>query len=317
MNKERLLKYIEGECTENDKVAISNWIDSDPKNLKEFLALRKLYDITIWQESGFSTSKRDSVDHKRIHLWKPVYREVLKIAAVLVLSIIVSGVFFSQFRVGGKNTLQTLHVPAGQRSEITLADGTKVFLNANTTFTFPSSFTGGKREVNLDGEGFFEVSKNKSNPFIVKTNKYDIKVLGTKFNLMAYASSVNFETSLLEGSVEILKPNKSKGGVILKPDQRIYLEANSLVVAPITDRNHILWKDGILSFDNESFSSMVEKLELYFDLDIEIKNDHLRNYYCTGKFRTKDGIEHILDVLQVRNKFSYSMDEIQNKLTIE
>lgn len=86
---------------------------------------------------------------------------------------------------------------------MTLADGTKVWLNSRSSLKFPTNFQGKSRNVILDGEGFFTVAKNKEVPFIVKTKKYDVKVLGTEFNILAYSTDSIWETSLLEGSVEI------------------------------------------------------------------------------------------------------------------
>ena len=212
--------------------------------------------------------------------------------------------------------MQTIHVPAGQRTELILTDGTKVWLNSKSTFSFPNIFSEKNRNVSLDGEGYFDVTNNKKQPFIVSTLKYDIKVWGTQFNVIAYSASNIFETSLLKGSIELLNPGTDKGVLIL-PNERIFLNADHLVRAPISNYNHFLWKDGIISFDNESFPEMITKLELYFDLQIINKNKTiLRNRY-TGKFRTKDGVEHILKVLQLSNRFRYKIDDKFNIITIE
>ena len=314
MKTEFLLNYIEGNCTDEEKVTITNWLDSDPDNMREFLALRKLHDITIWQQSP---DCKVSQEPAKISIWRrrSFYAEVIKIAAVLLIAIFVSRYFLPDFKAEKAVAMQIMHVPAGQRAEIILADGTSVWLNAKSTLTFPNQFSGETREVRLDGEGFFDVTPNKANPFIVKTDKYDVKVYGTKFNLMAYSVKGIFETSLLEGSVEVLKSGQSKG-IVIKPEERIYEVDNSLVKAAIIFPNHFLWKEGIISFNDDSFSEMVNKLELYFDLKVIVKNDKISNYRCTGKFRTKDGVEHILKVLQLSNKFSFSIDDKQSMITI-
>lgn len=316
MNTELLLKYIDGNCTDQEKVNISGWLDSDPENMREFLALRKLHDITIWQTSPVAKIALKPKENRSFWTGKPIYAEILKIAAVFLVAIFVSHFLIPDYKPENLIALQTIHVPAGQRAEITLVDGTKVWLNAKTTFTFPNYFLESSRNVTLDGEGFFDVSNNKLKPFIVKTEKYDIKVLGTKFNLLAYSGKGIFETSLLEGSVEIVKSNGSKG-ILINPNERIYQEKNRLVISPIVDTNHFLWKEGIISFNDESFPEIVNKLELYFDLKIVVKNDKILNYRCTGKFRTKDGVEHILKVLQLKNEFDYMIDDRLNMITIK
>lgn len=240
----------------------------------------------------------------------------MKYAAVLIVAIFVSRFIFPEMKPVNTVAMQSLYVPAGQRAEITLEDGTKVWLNANTTFTFPNQFSGQTREVSINGEGYFDVVSNKLKPFIVKTNKYNVKVWGTKFNIMAYSGNENFETTLFEGSVEVLKTGVEKG-IMIRPDQRIFLAKDQLTIAPITDLNHQLWKEGIISFQDESFTELVSKLQLYFDLKIVVNNRNIPNYKFTGKFRTKDGVEHILKVLQLWNKFNYAIDEKTNTITIE
>lgn len=316
MNTELLIKYIEGDATDSEKVTITNWLDADPENMKEYLTLRKLHDITIWQTSPAAKPEQETNNKDYRRSWKRTFTEVMKYAAILIVAIVVSRFVFPELKSVQTVALQSLYVPAGQRAEITLEDGTKVWLNANTTLTFPNQFSGQTREVSINGEGYFDVVSNKLKPFIVKTDKYNIKVWGTKFNVMAYSGNEKFETALFEGSVEILKSGGSKG-TLIQPDQRIFQEKEQLIIAPITDMNHQLWKEGIISFQDASFTELVNKLQLYFDLKIEVKNNKILNYRCTGKFRTKDGVEHVLKVLQLRNKFNYTIDEKANTITIE
>lgn len=313
--KELLLKYIEGNCTDQEKVEISNWLDSSPENMNEYMALRKLYDISVWQIKPDIQAEQKS----KVPLWsrKTLYVEIFKVAAIFIFALLIIRYALPEFVPSNEIAqMQTLHVPAGQRAEITLGDGTQVWLNAKTTLTFPTQFLGNKREVKLDGEGFFDVTHNKSKPFIVSTTKYDVKVWGTKFNLIAYSSRKNFETSLLEGSVEVLKEGNSNG-ILLKPNEQVKLRNNQLVLSSVDDMDQFLWREGIISFDNTTFSELINKLELYFDFQIEVRNPKALNYRFTGKFRMKDGVEHILKVLQIKNKFNYRIDEKLNKIIIE
>lgn len=315
MNTELLLKYIAGDATDQEKVLVTVWLDENPNHMREYLSLRKLYDITLWQTPPVAKTEQNPEIRNSIESRKIWHIEIMKYAAVLLVAIFVAKYILPERKSISTVAMQSLYVPAGQRAQITLEDGTKAWLNANTTLDFPNHFSGQTREVSLNGEGFFDVVPNKSNPFIVKTNKYDVKVLGTKFNLMAYSTQSSFETALFEGSVEVLKLGDRKG-TLIRPNERIYEENNNLLIAPITDLNHILWKDGVLSFDDLSFNELVNKLELYFDLKIEVENDKILNYRCTGKFRTKDGVEHILKVLQLRNNFKFKIDEKTNAIII-
>ena len=115
---------------------------------------------------------------------------------------------------------------------------------------------------------------------------------------------------------ELLNPGGEKGEMI-NPNERIFLDNNHLKRGIINNLNHFLWRDGMISFDNESFPEMVRKLELYFDLKIMVKNKSLLSYTCTGKFRTKDGVDHILKVLQLSNQFRFKIDDKLNIITID
>ena len=314
MDQESLIRYIVGDADAAEKSSMAEWLEADPENMREFLAFRKLYDITLWQEE--TTDARVTNSSKSIFKVRNLVLEALKVAAILVVAFFGVRYFQPSLPVVVPVAMQTIHVPAGQRAELTLTDGTKVWLNAKTTFAFPNHFSANSRNVTLDGEGYFDVASNKNQPFIVKTEKYNVKVWGTQFNLMAYSGNPIFETSLLEGSVELLSPGIDKG-LLIHPNERIFLKNNLLVRAPISNFNHFLWKEGLISFDNESFPEMADKLELYFDLKINLKNDQILNNRYTGKFRMKDGVEHILKVLQLSNKFRFKIDEKLNLITIE
>lgn len=316
MDQESLIRYIVGDATTEEKCTMAEWLDADPKNMREFLAFRKLYDITLWHQDN--TTEQITKPSKSITLFpiRKLIAEALKVAAIFVVVLLGVRHFLPTSTLHEPIAMQTIHVPAGQRAELTLSDGTKVWLNAKTTFIFPNYFSAKSRNVTLNGEGYFDVTSNKKQPFIVKTEKYDIKVCGTQFNVIAYSGNNLFETSLLEGSVELLNPGTEKG-VLIQPNERIYLENDRLVQAPISNFNHFLWKEGLISFDDESFPEMASKLELYFDLKINIKNNKILKNRYTGKFRTKDGVEHILKVLQLSNQFRYKIDDKFNIITIE
>lgn len=316
MNQESIIRYILGNANPEEKCQIVEWLDEDPENMREFIVLRKIYDITLWQQDYNDVQLINPSQFKTGFIVRKLILEIVKVAAIFIAALLFIRYLIPDSHEKEMVTMQTVLVPAGQRAQLTLVDGTKVWLNANTTFTFPNHFSAQNRKVLLNGEGYFDVTSNKKQPFIVETEKYDIKVWGTKFNVLAYSGNNIFETSLLEGSVELLKQG-NKSGVLIHPNERIFLKNKSLVLAPISHFNYFRWKEGLICFDNESFPDMVKKLELYFDLKIYVKNKAILNYQLSGKFRTKDGVEHILKVLQLRNKFRYKIDNKLNIITIE
>lgn len=309
MNKDLLNKYISGDVNDEEKIEVMEWIDSAPENLKEYLSLRKLHGILIWQSPRRKAIKTGSSLRK-------ISIEALKIAAVFVVVLLGIHYYSSVSNKLSEPAMNTVFVPAGQHVELELSDGTKVWLNAKSKLTFPKQFNSTTRNVTLDGEGYFYVAKDKDHPFIVETQMYNIEVLGTEFNVTAYADYNKFETSLIEGSIQVLIPGLDDGLIII-PNERVYLENNQLMKGPILNYDQFLWTQGLISFYNESFTDILKKLELYYDVKIEMKNKSVKDYYYTGKFRTNEGLEHILKVFQLNYDFKYKIDKTLNTVIIE
>ena len=312
MNLEMLHRYIAGDATPEEKEEVTRWLDADKKNMKEFLAQRKLYDISIWQQELTipSATKQKQWTLRTISI------ELTKIAAIFILAFTVLYSFLMNKDSSDPAIMQTIFVPPGQCAELTLTDGTKVWLNAKTTFTFPNKFTANTRNVTLDGEGYFNVTKDTEKPFLVQTEKYNIKVLGTEFNVTAYSGSPVFETALLKGAVEVSSP-ATYSKVYLKPNTRTYERNGELKTGIIEHQSYFLWKEGLICFFDEPVGKMIEKLELYYDVKIDVRNTELLKNRYSGKFRTKDGVEHVLKVLQLRHRFTYTKDNDLNLITIK
>ena len=305
-----LIKYIQGDVSPAEKKEIILWLEENPEHVKEYLALRKLHDLDIWamEELPLVSGSKKHFSIRKISV------ELLKIASVLFIGI--AATLLWMYMNDSEVQLQTIYVPAGQRTELFLNDGTQVWLNSGTTFTFPDHFTKRSREVKLNGEAYLHVAKNEKAPFIVNTGKYSVKVLGTEFNLKSYSQNDVFETALIEGSVEVVIPDYSYN-ILLKPDEQITKVENGFKKSKINDLNYFKWREGLLCFENEKVSSLFAKLELYYDIRIKVINESLLDYTYSGKFRIRDGVEHVLKVLQVKHKFKYTRNDEKNMITIE
>ena len=306
---ELLMKYIKGETTPEEREKVVRWLDEDPEHIHQYHSLRKLYDISLW-----SPIEESQQEEKQTRTLKPVWIEFLKVAAVILITFLGTKAFFDWKEDPVK--MQTVIVPAGQRAELLLADGTKVWLNSRSKLKFPDRFQKDARNVELDGEGYFEVTHKEEAPFTVHTSRYDVKVLGTEFNVKAYNSKNQFETSLLKGSVEVSNTNKSQV-VRLRPDEKVISDGSQLIRSVILDKNYFRWKEGLLCLDDESIGGLIDKLELYYDVKIIVQQASLMKYHYSGKFRISDGVEHVLKVLQLKHKFTYTKDEEQNLIIIK
>lgn len=306
---ELLMKYIKGETTPEEREKVVRWLDEDPEHIHQYHSLRKLYDISLW-----SPIEESQQEEKQTRTLKPVWIEFLKVAAVILITFLGTKAFFDWKEDPVK--MQTVIVPAGQRAELLLADGTKVWLNSRSKLKFPDRFQKDARNVELDGEGYFEVTHKEEAPFTVHTSRYDVKVLGTEFNVKAYNSKNQFEASLLKGSVEVSNMNKSQV-VRLRPDEQVISDGSQLIRSVILDKNYFRWKEGLLCLDDESIGGLIDKLELYYDVKIIVQQASLMKYHYSGKFRISDGVEHVLKVLQLKHKFTYIEEEEQNLIIIK
>jgi ferric-dicitrate binding protein FerR (iron transport regulator) len=314
MDKELLQRYVEGYVTTEEIETVVDWLDASEDNVREFMALHKLYDISIVNKQA---CKQTTYIPKRIISFRKISYEIVEIAAIfLVLWVGLQQYFNKPEQEEAPIVYQTLFVPAGQRAELTLSDNTKVWLNAKSKLTFPTNFGKGNREVRLEGEAYFDVTRSEKQLFVVKTETMNIEVLGTEFNVIDYTSHDISDVSLVKGSIR-LKTNNLPQYYTLKVNENITVKEGEIHISSIGDYDYFKWKEGLLCFNKETVESIIGKLQLFFDVKIEVKKQELLKHRYTGKFRTKDGIEQVLKVLQLEHKFSYNKDNELNLITIK
>ena len=316
MDDELLIAYFKGEVSDEEAQQITEWIEAKIEHQRYYQQLCRLFEVSYWIEDIPEQTEVAFPKKTKARPWKHYVISFMKVAAIFVLGFALH--FFLNWQKTTHHELQhQIHVPTGQHVEIMLADGSKVWLNSGSTLTFPSKFNGKKRMVELDGEGFFEVKSDKEHPFIVSTSKYQVKAVGTSFNIYDYQDSPQFEAALLNGKVEVTTNAKKSSVVILTPNQRAALCQGVLKVKPIENANNYLWRKGILYF-NEPLLEVFDKLQEYYDIEFQIRNSSLtrKSPYCTGKFRAKDGLEHIIRVLKETNHFDYQIDYESKKIII-
>ena len=316
MDDELLMAYFKGEVSDEEAQRITEWIEAKIEHQRYYQQLCRLFEMSYWIEDIPEQTEVAFPKKTKALPWKHYVISFMKVAAIFVLGFALH--FFLNWQKTTHHELQhQIHVPTGQHVEIMLADGSKVWLNSGSTLTFPSKFNGKKRMVELDGEGFFEVKSDKEHPFIVSTSKYQVKAVGTSFNIYDYQDSPQFEAALLNGKVEVTTNAKKSSVVILTPNQRAALCQGVLEVKPIKNANNYLWRKGILYF-NEPLLEVFDKLQEYYDIEFQIRNSSLtrKSPYCTGKFRAKDGLEHIIRVLKETNHFDYQIDYESKKIII-
>lgn len=306
MDKEILYRFFEGKTTFEEEKQIREWMESSPDNTRSFYKERKMFDAMVLLCDGNNTTNKKATDkRKKYHF----ITEFVKIAAVIAITLGIGNLYHHYNSSQEETLMQTIFVPPGQRVNLSLPDGTNVWLNARTSMSYPVDFNKKDRQVELDGEAYFEVAKDNGRPFIVQTAKCDIEVLGTHFNVEAYSELQNFETTLMEGSVKVIPLSDPNCSVTLLPDNKASWHENQLIVEPVDDYTRYRWREGLICFKNESFESIMLDFEKYYGVTVKVNNQKALQSYYTGKFRHTDGIDYALRVLQKDIRFSYTRDD--------
>ncbi len=206
--------------------------------------------------------------------------------------------------------MHTISSPAGQRTNIILADGTRICLNSNSELQYPAFFSGDERRVVLKGEAYFDVTHDASQPFIVETDDYNVQVLGTQFNVEAYPG-YEFVTSLQTGKVSIINNDNPSEYVILEPGQQAISFNNEISVRSIGNMDLFRWTEGLVCFENATFETLMKQFEKSYGVKIIIQNSGIDNKF-SGKFKISDGIEHAFYILQKSSEFTYQWNEDRN-----
>lgn len=200
----------------------------------------------------------------------------------------------------GLASVMTASTPRGGMYNVTLPDGTKVMLNAESSLTFPAVFVGKTRTVALQGEAYFEVTKNKLRPFIVKSDGQTIEVLGTHFNVNSYKTSRSIKTTLLEGSVKV---SGSDQEVLLNPGQQANFYGNQLNVKQVDPEEAVSWKNGYFRFNDEKIQHVMEQIARWYDIEVVYKGTPTAEGF-TGTISRTSNISDVLSMLE-RTKAVY------------
>jgi transmembrane sensor len=205
------------------------------------------------------------------------------------------------------NVLNKITIPRGGKYNITLPDGTRVWLNSSSSLSFPTAFTGRERKVLLTGEAYFEVAKNKKMPFKVDVEgKQEVEVLGTHFNITAFAGDKNIMTTLLEGAVKI---NYKKSSILIKPGQMaINNQQNDLKIVPADLEEVMAWKNDMFIFNNENISSIMKKISRWYDVDVEYKGD-VSGVNFDGNYSRSKGLKSLLKNIELTDKVRFVTEE--------
>ena len=323
-------------------------VDTDSKQKKEDAYL---VHINRLKEKGadFKENTELAVHDVEINLTavkKPFYKSWITYAAAAVFIVAVIFLYPLIADTGKTNEVESpirpfneITINPGSRTKVQLPDGSQVWVNSGSHLTYEGNFKGNTREVQLDGEAYFDVAKDASRPFIVHTSGIDIKVLGTAFNVKAYKTEPTIEATLIHGSIEVI--NKSQPGsakIMLKPHEKLVYnkyvikdikdykadiqpvaDSFSIIIKPLrkniadNDIVETAWVYNKLIFEDERFADLALKMERWYNVKISIENEKLKDYRISGTF-VNETDEEAVKALQLLVSFSYSIKNNEVKI---
>lgn len=344
------LAYLEGNISKEDEIFLLEWLKSNPDAIGDFNDFRRIWNMSTmagtvsddslekeWMQLRQRIENADlSSGTMKIWYWLP------RVAAIFILGAMVSllAVWVVSRSQQAPLTYQVMHTPAGAKSQITLPDGSVVWLNAGSSLKYASNFGLKNREVELSGEAFFDVETDAAKVFLVQTSELNIKAYGTAFNVKSYPEEGTIETTLIEGKIGVTRSSfssKKTDEVMLEPNQRVvyYRKQQRLAKATnnavtnntakksegeraqkltfliskgIDTKTFTSWKDGTLFITSETLQQLAVKLERKYDVKIHFETKQLQELKFTGSLEDET-VEQVIEAISMAARINYEIED--------
>ncbi len=339
-------RQLLGQLTPEEELWIEQWVRASPVNGEYYRearllfktasvsALRVRFEHRVESAYSFFLSQIE-VDQKNDSAkFRFLTQRMVGYAAsiLLVFGLGVTSLYFYRYSTTASVAMQNIEIPYGSKSKVTLPDGTVVWLNSGSKLSYQSDFGKENRNVILDGEGYFNVTKNPKMPFMVKSGKWQVKVLGTKFNFKTYGEDANAKITLIEGSINVSSNTDSHTSVMLKPNQQVSISktTSEVVVKEVTASTYAMWTEpkkevdmlsnlntnnnpnvtirNTLFFDEEPLEQIFRDLERAFNVKIEIKDAEVKRMKFYGDFRNEETLPDILKIMAATSQLRYNTE---------
>jgi ferric-dicitrate binding protein FerR (iron transport regulator) len=350
-------RILSGEATEGERATLEEWLCLSRENREEFEKIKSAFELAEYKISDQQWEKntlKSEILYKIIETQtealeekRPILRRILNISSYAALLLLLVGIplyYLSTKNFIGDNgtgSLTEIVSPMGSKTRLTLDDGTKVWLNAGSVLKYNRNYNKSNRDLYLEGEAFFDVTKNKNLPMFVRAGDIKLKVLGTAFNVKAYQEEGTIVTTLVRGSVEVRQMSKEGKGVItLKPNQKAIfikhegrlllseaekiapvanqganeltnttLRTEQIVVNPKAEiEESISWKDGYIRVNQETLESLSMVLARRYDVEIQFLDQRSKNYFYTGKIK-EASLEQVMEALKCASPIEYEIKQ--------
>ncbi|MEQ9437900.1 MAG: FecR domain-containing protein [Cyclobacteriaceae bacterium] len=323
--------YLSQRASVHEKEALERWLQASPANREVFEQIK-----SVWL-SAADTPLSSEAKQVRERIWKagtesvqntkPTVHRVLdlvylgKVAAIFILFLLGAGLFSYWVQENPALILPPpvalieVNNPSGQRSFHTLADGTEVWLNAESSLKYPEKFSDTLRFIQLDGEAFFAVAKDRQRPFIVEAAGIQTQALGTAFNIHSYPEDDTVQIALLEGKVRI-QSNEQAQTAILSPGEVLLAarDHTDFHRKPFNYENTFGWKEGILIFDGADFNSFRTAIERWYGVEVTVTGNPPADWHLRARYQQED-LRHVLRDVSFNKHLRFSLEDDQVLLT--
>jgi ferric-dicitrate binding protein FerR (iron transport regulator) len=313
-----IIAELDGEITLQEKELLYNWISKSESNARYYAQIKDLWEASLANASEIAqTSQEWERFNRRIAAHpkklKKRFNRVTwyQVAAVLVIGLLIANLLIPKIKTN-EPIYYTSIAPEGSIAQTILPDGTMIYLNAGTALKYDVNQSGKQRDVYINGEAWFNVEKNKEKPFVVHTPYYNVKVLGTQFNVKTYEDEETVVTTLEEGSIQVLSSEKLKlqEDIILKPgEQLVYNKTNQNFthLKKVDTRLFSSWKDNKLIFLDMQFGELVQLLERKYGVEMVVADESILTEHFTGTIKNETILE-ILNIIEHTHPIRYKLE---------
>ena len=302
-------KFLCNQATDEEIGLLRSIIRSD-RNIQQLLEDKLVASSTTMDDN--TKRKIFGEIRKQIHSNKKTlsisHQKVLQWVAIFVLPIVSAfSVYLLTQNTDSSKNPTIITAQNGEKAEVTLPDGSLVWINSGSSLTYEADFNHKKRSVYLEGEAYFEVAKDEKRPFIVKTQSMDVQAIGTAFNVRSYNSEQQISTILLEGKIKV---NVAEKETLLGVNQRATFDKYSKVLSTdnVDADNFVEWKKGNIYFNNQTFNDIALTLSRIYNVDIQFASEELRPMRFSGTLGSS-GIKNALDILTLTSPMYYDVKD--------
>lgn len=327
METEKLISFITRNQTFSEDSEVEDWLKQHEDNKEEYIRYKNLWAL---MQTGNNIPEDqilqglNNVKNRAKQISSPsIFLRFLKYAAIIVFAFLGGYLINRVSSEEGAIVQNEIYVPNGNKTSLMLPDGTKVWLSNGTKFIYPQKFDGDTRTVELQGEGFFEVTHNRKSPFIVKLGEHRIKVLGTKFGVIAYPKDQTIKAELVSGEIQldIKEDNRSDKflSYFMKPSQSLLFNKISRKVteSKISDNFYNYWINGVYEFKDEALEDLAVKIERIYNIKIIIEDSSLKKRPFSGTLSINDNIFTLMEVFAKASGEPFSYIHEGNKIFIK